>query len=97
MLPAASLAAARSVCDPTARPPNVGGTGHEPQRPASSEHSKVAAESFEARTKSAPVLTDSAGGPDSIVVSGGRSIVHSWKAGEPSATPAAEIARTSKR
>jgi hypothetical protein len=59
-------------------------------------HSKLEPASLEENLKSAVVFAVGSAGPESIVVSGGRSIVQAWVAGLWSVLPAASVARTAK-
>jgi hypothetical protein len=67
--------------------------------PPSSEHWKLTPASFALNSNVALVLVVSAGGPDSIVVTGAVRwpIAHSYSAGVGSTVPAASLARTSSR
>ena len=69
-LPAESLALTMSWCGPSARLLNTCGDGQDENGAPSSEHSKFAPTSFEAKVKLAVVPRDSAAGPEAMVVSG---------------------------
>ena len=96
-LPAASTARTASVWLPWPSPVYVTGSVHATNGPPSRLHSYVTGLSFEEKSNVAVVEFVAAGGPLTIVVSGGvPSTVHVRDAGVGSTLPAASTARTSK-
>src|SRR5262245_40481391 len=97
VLPAASVALTSKVWLPPPSGLVAWGLVHAAHVPASTRHSKVEPPSLEWNVKVGVASLSSAGGAESIVVSGAvRSTVQVCDAGEPSVLPARSVARTSK-
>ncbi len=89
VLPAVSVARTSNVWLPSAGAAVVCGLVHGAQRPPSTRHSKVDPPSLEWKVKVGVASLSSAGGAESIVVSGAvRSTTHVREAGVPSVLPA---------
>jgi hypothetical protein len=97
VLPAGSVARTWKVCGPELRPVYGLGEVQAVKAAPSSEHWKLEPVSLDENVKFAPVLFDSAGGPESIVVCGSEvSTVQLYEAGLASLFPAGSVARTWK-
>src|SRR5436305_2280081 len=95
--PAPSVARTSTVWLPSSSAAVVYGLVHDVQLPPSTRHWNVEPGSEEWNVKAGVALPSSAGGAESIVVSGAvRSIVHVKEAGVASVLPAGSVARTSK-
>ena len=101
MLPVLSTARIRAVCSPAASGPNtttwLSGGSHSANGAPSSEHSKVTSVSLAESSNDALVSEVTAGGPETIVVSGSRSTSQPNSSGESSTMPCALRARTKNR
>src|SRR4051794_2630348 len=97
LFPAASVARTSKVWLPSASAAVVCGLVQALQLPPSTRHSNVEPASDEWNVNAGVAVLSSAGGAESIVVSGAvRSIVHVKEAGLASVLPAGSVARTSK-